>query len=106
MVALPDADEQELLRNGRPTRYRARHVGVFGLERHVQLTKERKYTGYGVFWLGIIVDGCVYALSGEGIILYTVIGRGLNLCGMGVFGPLGATKLFYEHIVVTVSAVG
>lgn len=71
MVALPDADGQDFIRNERPTRYR----GGFVLERvsDVQLAKERKCTSYGVFWLGIIVDGCVYARPGEGIILCTVI---------------------------------
>jgi len=39
----------------------------------VQLAKERKCASYGVFWLGIIVDGWAYARPGEGIVLCTVI---------------------------------
>jgi hypothetical protein len=71
MVALPDANGQDFICNKRPTRYRRGFV----LERvsDIQPAKERKYTSYGVFWLGIIVNGCVYAHPGEGIILYTVI---------------------------------
>jgi len=75
MVALPDADGQDFIRNERPTRYR----GGFVLERvsDVRPAKERKSTSYVVFWLGIIVDGRIYARPGEGIILCTVInGRG------------------------------
>jgi len=55
MVALPDADGQDFIRNERTTRYR----GGFVLEgvSDVQLAKERKCTSYSVFWLGIIVDG-------------------------------------------------
>ena len=71
MVALPDADGQDFIRNERTTRHR----GGFVLEgiSDVQLAKERKCTSYGVFWLRIIVDGCVHARLGEGIILCTII---------------------------------
>jgi hypothetical protein len=71
VVALPDADGQDFIRNERPTRYR----GGFILKRvsDVQLAKERKRTSYGVFWLGIIVDGCVYARPWEGIVLCTAV---------------------------------
>lgn len=69
MVALPDADGQNFIRNERPTRYR----GGFVLDSvsEVQLAKERKCTSSGVFWLGIMVDGWVCARPGEGIILCT-----------------------------------
>jgi hypothetical protein len=89
MVALPDANGQDFIRNERPTRYR----WGFVLERvsDVQLAKERKCTRCSVFWLGIIVGGCVYARPGEGIILYTVIYE---------------EGKFWEHIVVTICAVG
>ena len=65
MVALPDAHGQNFIRNKHPIRYR----GGFILERvsDVPFGKERKCTNDGVFWLGIIVDGCVYTHSGEGI---------------------------------------
>jgi hypothetical protein len=71
MVALLNANGQDFIRNERPTRYRGGCV----LERvsDVQFAKERKCTSYGGFWLGIIVDGSVYARPGESIILCTVI---------------------------------
>lgn len=69
MVALPDADGEDFIRNERPTRY----CGGFVLERvsDAQLTKERKYASYGVFWLGMIVD--VYTRPGEDIVFCTAI---------------------------------
>ena len=79
MVALPDADGQDFLRNKRPTIYR---VGLV-LERvcDVQIAKGEICTSYGVFWLEIKTDGCVYAHPGESMILCTVIiGRRLHLC--------------------------
>jgi hypothetical protein len=103
MVALPDADGQDFIRNERPTRYR----GGFVLKRvsDVQLAKERKCTSYGVFWLGIIVDGYVYACPGEGIILCTIIyWEGIELVLWE--GRFWEHQIFYQHIVVTVGAVG
>ena len=106
-MALADADGQDFIRNERPTRYR----GGFILKRvsDVQLAKERKRTSYGVFWLRIIVDGCVYARPGEGIVLCTAViywkGIELVLWEGEVSGATKKNKNF-RHIVVTTSTVG
>lgn len=92
MVALPNADGQDFIRNERSTKYR----GGFVLKRasNVQLAKERKSSSSDIFWLGIIINSCVNARPGEGTILCTInYFEGIELLlWEGEF--LGPTSLF------------